>query len=302
MPYIDVQFRQVEYAFEGIDNNLEFGNQTVYYAFFNPKLGVSYNSKSHQFYASFGQGNREPVRDDFRNNKPNNRPDHEHLDNVEMGYRYSKRRRQFGITLYHMQYVNQLVLTGAVNDVGDAVRTNVASSYRQGIELEGQLPITKKLQLGGNFTLSANKIDSFTEHIGEWDGNFETISKSYRNTDISFSPSTIGMAMLSYRPTKNVKLDFAVKHVGEQFLDNTESSLRKLDGFETVDFSIQYALPVKSGGTRVRLSLYINNLLNQSYAPNGYTFSGYLQGQRQDFNYLYPMAGRNVMLKARLDL
>ncbi|MFT5513345.1 MAG: iron complex outermembrane receptor protein [Bacteroidia bacterium] len=302
LPYVDLQFRQVNYVFKGLDNNLEFGSQTVNYAFFNPKVGITYSSKSHQYYASFGQGNREPVRDDFRNNKPSDWPKHEHLDNVEMGYRYNKRRTQVGITLYHMQYVNQLVLTGAVNDVGDAVRTNVASSYRQGIELEGQFPITKKLQFGGNFTLSANKIESFTEYVGEWDGNYETISKSYLNTDISFSPKTIGMAMLSYKATKNAKLDMSLKHVGQQFLDNTESNARMLNGFATVNFSMQYAVPVKAGETRLHFSVYLNNILDQSYAPNGYTFSGYMAGERQDFNYLYPMAGRNIMLKARLDL
>ena len=83
MLYIDIQQRQVNSSFEGLDNNLEFGNQTVNYTFLNPKFGLTYSDKSYQVYASFGQANREPVRDDFRNNKPGDWPEHEHLDNVE---------------------------------------------------------------------------------------------------------------------------------------------------------------------------------------------------------------------------
>ncbi len=301
-PYLDIQFRTIDYRFEGLDNSLEFGNQQVTYEFLNPKIGVSYIQNRHKFYAFAARGNREPVRDDFRNNKPNDWPKHEELDNVEVGYRYSKRRKQLGINVYQMNYRNQLVLTGAVNDVGEAIRTNVANSFRQGIEFEAQWPVTQKLQIGGNLTLSNNEIDSFIEYVGEWDGAYGTIEKKYNNTAISFSPSVIGMVVVGYQVNKQVSMNLTTKHVGKQYLDNTESDLRSLDAFTVADYSLTYSSSKISGLENLIIGLYLNNLLNARYAPNGYTYSGYIGGERQDFNYIYPMAGRNVMVKAILKI
>ncbi|MCO4819951.1 MAG: TonB-dependent receptor plug domain-containing protein [Bacteroidetes bacterium] len=300
LPYLDIQTRSVRYEFEGLDNNLEFGDQSVHYTFFNPKLGVTYSKGSYQLYASFGQGNREPVRDDFRNNKPTEWPKHEHLDNLEVGYRYQKGRKQLGVTLYNMQYRNQLVLTGAVNDVGEAIRTNVTSSFRRGIELETQYPITKQLQIGGNLTLSENKIDSITEYVSEWDGAYRQISNTYTNTNISFSPEVIGMFIIQYNASKNTQITCNIKHVGRQYLDNTEFDGRQLDAFTTLNIALQHRIKLTDNQSPITIGVYVNNCLNLRYAPNGYTYSGYIQGQRQDFNYLYPMAGRNIMLKAML--
>ncbi|MFT5724261.1 MAG: iron complex outermembrane receptor protein [Bacteroidia bacterium] len=302
IPYLDVQVRQVDYQFDGLDNNLEFGNQRVDYLFINPKVGLTYNAKRSRVYAMVAQGNREPVRDDFRNNKPTDWPDHEMLNNLEVGYRYNKARKQFGVTVYYMDYTNQLVLTGAVNDVGESIRTNVSASTRQGVELEWQYPLSKSLQFGGNATFASNKIESFTEYVGEWDGNYDIIQKEYSNTDISFSPSAIAMGMLRYKVNGAFQMDLITKYVGKQYLDNTESANRMLDDFTTIDIAIRYVNPKIHGLKSLHVALYLNNVLNQIYAPDGYTYSGYLGGQRQSFNYVYPMAGRNLMLKASIDL
>ncbi|MEY2924903.1 MAG: hypothetical protein RLZZ337_1451 [Bacteroidota bacterium] len=297
IPYLDLQVRSVNYQFEGLDNNLEFGNQDVNYTFFNPKAGLSYLQNHNTFYGVFAIGNREPVRDDFRNNPPNQWPKSEHLQNVEIGYRFSKNRKRIGVNFYDMNYTNQLVLTGAVNDVGEAIRTNVESSYRRGIELDFQFPLTDKLQAGGNATFSQNKISEFTETVFEWDGNYDAITQKYSNTDIAFSPNTITAAMLNYKPTKPFTFGISTKYVGAQYLDNTQSDIRKLDAFTNIDAFIRYENKEINELENLTLGLYLNNVLNQYYAPNGYTFSGYIEGNRADFNYLYPMAGFNWMIK-----
>lgn len=302
IPYIDLQYRFVNYQFEGLDDSLNLAPQVANFLFFNPKIGLTYLLKNNTFYGVFAVGNREPVRDDFRDNTTSERPAHETMENVEIGYRYAQNRKRFNINLYRMQYDNQLVLTGAVNDVGGAVRTNVENSFRQGIEVDFQYPLTQKLQFGGNLTLSQNKIDFFTEYVGEWDGAYGAVEKKYINTDIAFSPNTIAAAMLSYKATEHFTLNTSGKYVGKQYLDNTQNDARSLDAFTTVDLSINYSSSELKGAKTINVGLYLNNVLNQLYAPNGYTFSGYLGGERQDFNYLYPMAGFNWMMKVSLVL
>ena len=302
IPYIDLQYRFVNYQFEGLDDSLNLASQEVNYVFFNPKMGLSYLINKHAFYGVFAVGNREPVRNDFRDNKTSDHPQHESMENVEIGYRYSNGRKLINGNLYNMQYDNQLVLTGAVNDVGDAVRTNVKSSYRRGVEIDFQYPLTKQLQAGGNLTLAQNKIAQFTENVAEWDGQFAIIEKEYTNTDIAFSPNTIAAAMLSYKPNKYFSINGMGKYVGKQYLDNTQSSSRSLNAFTNVDLSINYQSSEVKGIKSLNVGLYLNNVLNEYYAPNGYTYSEYIAGKRQDFNYVYPMAGFNWMMKLSLTL
>lgn len=299
IPYIDLQYRLIDYTFVGLNDSAgtslpeadQFSEHNVNFLFFNPKLGLTYLMDNHTFYGVWAMANREPVRDDFRDNKPSNWPVHETMENVELGWRYTNGRTRLNVNLYNMQYRNQLVLTGAVNDVGGTVRSNVGNSYRRGIEIDGQYPLTKNLQVGGNLTLSENKIESFVELVEDWEfGGFRRTV--YNNTDISFSPNIIGAAMLSYRASKDFDLSIMAKYVGRQYLDNTEALERSLDPFTNVDATLNY-----TGLKNLNLSFYLNNILNEYYAPNGYTFSGILGDQRQDFNYLYPMAGFNWMLK-----
>ena len=302
IPYIDLQYRFINYQFQGLDDSLNLAPQQATFGFFNPKMGLTYLLNNHTFYGVFAIGNREPVRDDFRDNPTSVRPKHETMENIEIGYRYANGRKRVDVNIYNMQYENQLVLTGAVNDVGESVRVNVPNSYRRGIEIDFQYPLTTKLQAGGNLTVSENKIESFTEYISEWDGAYQTFTNEYNNTDIAFSPSTIAAAMLSYKASENFTINANGKYVGKQFLDNTGSDFRSLDAFTNVDLSINYASKAVRGTKMLNAGLYLNNVLNQYYAPNGYTFGGIIGGERQDFNYLYPMAGFNWMMKLSMTL
>ncbi len=302
IPYIDLQYRFVNYEFEGLDDSLNLAPQKASYGFFNPKVGLTYLLKNHTFYSVFAIGNREPVRDDFRDNKTSARPEHESMENIELGYRYSNGRKRLNVNLYNMQYDNQLVVTGAINDVGESVRTNVKSSYRRGIELDFQYPLTDKLQAGGNLTLSENKIASISELVGPFDTLSTNLTTQYSNTDIAFSPNTIAAVMLSYKANKHFTLNASGKYVGKQYLDNTESEARRLDAFTNVDLSINYISTEVKGTKTLNVGLFLNNVLNQYYAPNGYTYSGIIGGERQDYNFLYPMAGFNWMMKVSMTL
>lgn len=155
---------------------------------------------------------------------------HETLYNLEAGYRLRTKRFFLNANYYWMDYDNQLVLTGQINDVGGYTRTNIDDSYRMGIELEGGYRISKKLQFGGNVTFSQNKIAQFTEFIDNYDvgGQIEIV---HENTDIAFSPNIIAAANLTYMPVKGLSMSIIPKYVGEQFLDNTSNRDRMIDDY-----------------------------------------------------------------------
>ncbi len=300
--YVDLQYRKISYVAKGTENKLNTLAIDQTFNFFNPKFGLTYApSAKTQFYSSFGIGNHEPVREDFVDN-PGKIPSHETLRNVEIGYRGKGTRHTFHVNYYLMDYKNQLVLTGKLNDVGASVRTNVPKSYRTGIELEGLFKIGNKVQWNANLTLSKNKIQNFTEVLYDYGANFDeynVVERKYSNTDISFSPNVIAGSGLSFFPFANAELTLLSKYVGKQYLDNTSNNKRSIEAYFVNDIRLGYSIKPQFM-REINFSVLLNNVLNKKYQSNGYTW-GYLGGAAEyRENYYYPQAGTNVMAMVTL--
>jgi iron complex outermembrane receptor protein len=300
----DLQLRGISYSFNGVNDDLRLVDGQANYNFFNPKFGFSYEKGKQTWYASYAVANREPTRSDFTDNPITEVPRPERLNNVEAGLRAKSGGFSYAANFYYMGYKDQLILTGQINDVGAYIRENVAASYRAGIELEGGYAFSKTWTLGGNLALSQNKIREFTEYIDDYSvDEFRQETNTYTNTDIAFSPNVVGSAIIEYKPAKNLSFNWLSKYVGRQFLDNTANEARSLDAFFTNDLRISYtATPRFFKGLEV--NLLINNLFNELYEPNGYTFSYFVPGGTGrglvTENFYYPQAGTNFLLGVRM--
>lgn len=304
----DLQYRGVDYRFEGLNNDLRNISGDVSYNFFNPKFGLTYQtSAGNSLYASYAVANREPVRRDFTDSPIVNRaPQAENLQNIEIGIKANASKYSYNVNLYYMNYHNQLVLTGQLNDVGAYVRDNVANSYRAGIEIDGAYKISPKFTLGGNLAISRNKIADFTEYIDDYAATeFFQEEITYTDTDIAFSPNAIASAILDYKPFKNFEISLLNKYVGSQFMDNTMNDNRMLDAFWTTDLRLNYALRPRFV-KNMEFTLMVYNIFNKLYEPNGYTFSYFLPGQGgvgrelTTENFYYPMAGTNFLAGVKM--
>jgi iron complex outermembrane receptor protein len=296
--FIDLQYRKISYDASGNENKQNVFDLDVAYDFFNPKVGLTYSlNKGQHIYSSFSVANREPVRDDFVDN-PGSSPKHETLYNLETGYRKVSDRFILNVNYYLMQYKNQLVLTGALNDVGAPIRVNVDKSYRMGIEIDGTWKISNKLNWSANLTLSKNKIDEFTEVLYDYGLNFDefnVIERKYSDADISFSPNVIAGSGFSYFPISNVEVSLLTKYVSRQYLDNTSTDARSIDPYVTNDIRLRYTLK-PSFMKAIDFSLLLNNVLDEEYESNGWSY-GYLGGGAEyRENFYYPQAGRNYMV------
>ena len=162
--FLDMQVRAVDYSFLGFNGQLQNVQQTANLTFFNPKAGLTYvlNDRS-TLYASVGVGHREPNRSDYTQSTPASRPKAEQLIDYEAGYKRQTAGLSFTANIYYMNYRNQLVLSGELNDVGAANRVNIPLSYRAGLELEVGARLTKTLRWNINATFSRNRIGNFTE-------------------------------------------------------------------------------------------------------------------------------------------
>lgn len=285
--FADLQYRMVFYE----ATSFRFDDVNDTFLFFNPKMGLNYQlNEKNSFYGFFGIANKEPRRDDYENGitKP------ERLFDYELGWKYNSKKVNFTANAFYMNYKDQLVLTGALNDVGSPIFTNSGSSYRLGLEVESLITLTPKVTLNPNITLSQNKNRDF---------NFQRngILENLGNTDIAFSPNVIFGNRFTYQPIKTVQFSLFSKYVGQQFMGNIDSQNSVLDAFFVNDFNFTYQWNINKGLKSIVFSALVNNIFNVEYESNGYfytfddDFSNPGTITTQEGAGFYPQAGINFL-------
>jgi iron complex outermembrane receptor protein len=313
--YADLQLRHIEYTIAGTEHKPADPSAVrgvvdvrtrARYTFFNPKAGATLTlAEGQQLYASFAVGQREPVRSDFTDRIAADAvPKAERLHDLEGGYRLSlPNARVLGTravarleaNFFYMNYRNQLVSIGQLNDVGTPLRTNVARSYRRGVELTGFVSANDKISLSSTLTLSQNRIRGYREALA--DSTFIE-----RTSTISYSPSAVSAHTLEGQPLKGLRLALLYKTVSRQYLDNSESLNRSIKPYQVLDFRVRYAIRPKFV-QEIELGLLVNNVLNREYVANGYTYSyPGASGGLDTFNWYYPQATRNFLVSLGVKL
>lgn len=296
--FADLQYRRINYRIDGFDDepSLKVWNK---YDFLNPKAGISYNRGPWQGYFSYAMAQHEPNHDDFEAGA-SEQPKPEMLHDFELGLDKKRSSFNWGITAYYMLYHDQLVLTGKINDVGEYTRTNTPRSYRLGVELQGALKPVSWFQASGNLTLSRNKVLDYTEYIDDYDNGGQK-SFNYKQSDIALSPDVIAGATLSFYPAAHVEIAFPAKYSGIAYLDNSESSERKINDYYVQQLRVIYSPKIKSI-REMNIAFQLNNLFDKKYEANGYTYGYYSGGQVVNENFLFPQAGTNFMMSVNIGL
>ena len=220
-------------------------------------------------------------------------PTPERLYDAEAGYTYNNSHVSLSANAYYMYYHNQLVLTGAINDVGAPIMINVPASYRAGIEMSARVLLSRNLKWEPAVTLSRNKIKSFTEYIDNWD-TWEQIATDHSNTDLSFSPAVVASNSFSWMLTKGFNLNLISKFVGRQYIDNTQSSDRQLDPYFVNNLLLSYTINPKFV-KELGFSFMINNLFNEEYESNAWVYRYSSGDSMQKLDGYFPQAGIHFM-------
>jgi iron complex outermembrane receptor protein len=308
---IDLQYRHINYSLEGRSdkfnsNTNEMDNITNVYKFdfFNPKVGLTYQlNSSNSLYGSFAVSNREPSRSNYVDNTKDSLPKPERLYDLELGYRFQSPRFSAGANLYYMNYKDQLILTGKLSEIGEALTSNIPESYRAGIELTAGVKITNWLNWDGNLTVSQNKILNFTEEgIDVYDADWNWLDSRNNvlgTTNIAYSPNVIANSLFSCK-FNAFTLGLHSNYVGKQYIDNTSDSERSIDAYFVNNLNVGYELSLKKMKA-VQFNVLVNNLFNTQYITNGWTwYSYYMAGERKNDLRFFPQAGINFLASVTL--
>ena len=301
--YLDLQGRFVGYQTKGITSDREAIDVDENFSFFNPKLGLTYKiNVQNSLYASFAVANREPNRNDFESSiVTNNKVKHETLFDYELGWRLKSENFKLNTNIYFMDYDNQLVLRGDLDDVGAAIRVNSKESYRLGLEIDADITLSEQFSIRPNIAFSSNKNLNFTRSLN---GNIKNLG----TTNLSFSPNIVAGNSINYQPVENLQIAFLSKYVGEQFmsnLDSTVSSIDVLDSFLTNDLNIVYQINTNKIFKSVIFSVLVNNIFNEEYVARGYYGTFDFDGGSGttitgDYAGFYPQATRNFLVGVTL--
>lgn len=302
--FADAQYRHVGYTTDGYNDryyvnangttskhNLDIDKK---YNFINAKAGLTWIKGGHKIHALAATAGREPERNNFTDNGTYPAPNPEYMIDYEAGYSYSGSIWNAGFNLYYMDYKDQFVQTGAVSDIGEALTTNIKSSYRTGIELTAAVQPLKWLSLEGNAALSENCLNDFDEVIEDWrdkyaadDPKMEQYKQDYHidgngdklrtiphkgKTALAFSPSVILNGFVNFN-LGNFKATWHTGYVSRQYLDNSQNTDRSLPAYSLSDLSFSYTVPMKKALNSIVIGADLNNVLNARVATNGWVYS-----------------------------
>lgn len=230
----DLQYRTNRFAYVGNANLPNFN-----FSFLNPLFGISYELKNElQLYASIGRARREPARNDIFLGNDNLQVDAmgnaiyasllpEQNTNTEFGIRWNTKHINVNINAYHMTLTNELTLNGQFGPTGLPLRSNVAKTIRQGIELEATLKLNQHVTLAQATSINNPKTTqnnvSFTPVLTPHFISTSSLNFNYQKWNVLLqylhqSKSYINFANTTSLPAANyVNIHFQYNHKKTQY-------------------------------------------------------------------------------------
>ncbi len=310
--YADVQYRHISYKIDGCNDKWNDATGALQqlavdekFDFFNPKAGLSWQIDRHnRLFGSVSVAHKEPTRNNYTDGKLVEHPTAERLTDYELGYTFGNNWLHAGVNLYYMDYKDQLVLTGELNEIGEPMAKNIPDSYRAGVELMAGVQLPFGLSWEANATLSRNRIKNFTEVLYD-DDTYERWEINHGDTPISFSPDVIVNNTIGYS-CKGASLSLHTQYISKQYMSNTHQREHLLDAYFVSNLYASYSFKLKST-KNITVGVNIYNLFNEEYENNGYAGSGYYtdgNGVKNRYNYAgyAAQAGTNFMGHVTIEL
>jgi iron complex outermembrane receptor protein len=121
----------------------------------------------------------------------------------------------------------------------------------------------------------------------------------YNKTNIAYSPDFTGSSTISYQPIKNGEIAFITKYVSRQYLDNTSTLSRSLDGYMVNDVRLNYNFKI-TGIKNIGVGLLVNNIFSKKYQSDGATYPDIEGGKVVNYNYFFPQAPINFLASVNI--
>ncbi len=292
----NLQLRFINYDFDQSRLGGRPGyNYNVNWLFLSPRAGITYNfNEKTEAYFSIAVASREP-RDNmiYDGEAIGDSPqlaqnsvdtvdgvivydfgkpiiDAERVYNFELGTKLRNRYYRIGVNLFWMEFRNEIIQEGGIDDQGRLVVGNADRSVHSGIELEGSVRILDNLNFSGNFSYNYNRIREYLA-ISDLDFDGEPDTTDYSGNPTAGFPESLTNLLFEYRPGP-VRLVYRLRGVGKQFIDNGANDSLAIDPYWLSSVTASVQLGNLAGIGQFSLSATVDNLFNKRYEQSGYSY------------------------------
>jgi iron complex outermembrane receptor protein len=326
----NLHYQMIDYKFQQNKSGNFAGeylnSYEVDYSFFNPRFGVNYNlNEAMNVYANLSFAHREPTDGELFDtwDGPDDlgvaplfaeadtiyvdgQIDHvewsnpyvqeEKLMDAEFGCGYDAGNWKAKANLFWMNFQDEIVDYGTVNDDGSPIRGNADETVHRGIELEVDGELLANLFMNGSFSYNDNYFEKFI--MKDWDENWNVIDVDYSGNAIAGFPDILASLKLAYK-WNSLLTSIQIQHVGQQYLDNTENVDRIVEAYQLLNFGLSYKFANLFEKSDISVNLKVNNLLYKEYETSGY-YDPWGGPDWSGANYYFPAAGRNLIAGVRV--
>ena len=191
--------------------------------------------------------------------------------NVEAGASVRRPAWRVRGNLYWMNFLNEIVYAGALDDNGVPNYGNGARSRRRGFEVDGSMTVAPHIGIDAALSVSRNTFTRYREF------DFEGGAAIYDGNRVAGFPDAMA-SVAAHADWGASRISVAARRVGRFYLDNTQAARLVNRAYTVVDASGKIALPVglahALGCRRLELDLRLNNLFDRRYTTFGYVEGG----------------------------
>ncbi len=321
----NIQLRYLKYDLDQKKIGLLPGyNYNIDWLFLSPRVGLTYKiNRTTNLYFSFAVASREPADVSIYDAEeitafPNlevkeilvsasddttyifGAPtiDHEQVYDFELGGNFSGEKYRAGISLFWIEFKNEIIPEGAVNESGYQRVGNAERSVHAGVELDGSFNLSDKFTIGANSSFNFNRLKKYLVFADyDWDGVVDS-TLDYSDNVIGGFPSYLANLILDYK-TKSFRLTYRLRGIGKQYLDNGETETLAIDPYMVSSLSGAFYLGGLDGAGRLVLSARVDNLFDKKYETSGYA---YWWGESNLVGEYYVGAERSFYLQLKWEL
>ena len=214
---------------------------------------------------------------------------------MDIGTGYTGERIRGSINLFWMDFRDEIVKNGQLDNFGQPVTGNAESTLHKGVEFSMAVRAAPTLTFQGNISLSRNTFRDYTL----FDGGVPT---TYDGNRIAGFPDFLANLRATYEH-RQFRASLSLQHVGKQYTDNSEDNRQtpqvrqtpgydplRVEAYTVVNLGLAYDLSKVTGSDRFEIRLDINNLFDRLYETHGEGAS------------FFPAATRNLFLWTRIEL
>ncbi|MCM2271689.1 MAG: TonB-dependent receptor [candidate division Zixibacteria bacterium] len=192
----------------------------------------------------------------------------ERVINYEVGGRYRNGQSMVGVNLFWMDFTNEIIPYGGINDnTGLPITTNAERSVHAGIELTGETAVTPELTLSGNWSFNYNRVKEYSTTLYlEDDSSYEL---DLADKKISGFPGYLGNLIADYR-TDALRFTWRTRLVGRQYMELANIQSLSIEPYSVSSLSASISLNSFAQIGKLTFSARVDNIFDKKYETSGY--------------------------------